>query len=102
MWQLVVRDTPAGLLSSLDMGELRVYCVAFGIWFNAAAEVEKQGAVVLSPVKGEPMQNPYLSILNRQAEIMLKAGANLGLSPTSRAKLAVPEAPPDNPFRDFA
>jgi hypothetical protein len=36
-----------------------------------------------------PLQSPYLAILNKQAQIMLKAGAELGFSPASRTRVQV-------------
>ena len=33
------------------------------------------------------MQNPYLPIINRQAEIMIRAAGDLGFTPVGRARM---------------
>jgi len=38
---------------------------------------------------GLPLQSPYLAILNKQAQIMRKAGAELGFLPASRTRVQV-------------
>jgi P27 family predicted phage terminase small subunit len=66
---------------------LIVWVVAQSLHRNATEQVEKFGLVIKSPVKGEPMQNPFLSIINRQAVIMLRAADHLGFTPASRSKI---------------
>jgi hypothetical protein len=46
----------------------------------------------------KPLQSPYLAILNKQAQIMLKAAAELGFSPSSRSRVQVTADPKDGPF----
>jgi phage terminase small subunit len=36
-----------------------------------------------------PVQSPYLSILNKQAMIMLKAASEMGFTPASRSRVEV-------------
>ena len=36
---------------------------------------------------GNAIQNPFLSIMNRQASLMVRFGAELGFSPAARASL---------------
>jgi hypothetical protein len=50
--------------------------------------------MVKSPT-GFPIQSPYVSIANRQAEIMLRISAEFGFTPASRGRIATPkpEAP---------
>ena len=52
-------------------------------------QVQKYGMVVKSPTQGIPVQSPYLPIINRQAEIMLRAASELGFSPTSRSRITL-------------
>jgi phage terminase small subunit len=36
-----------------------------------------------------PVQSPYLSIINKQAQIMVKAAAEMGFTPSSRSRISV-------------
>jgi phage terminase small subunit len=36
------------------------------------------------------MQSPYLTIANRQAEIMLRVASEFGFTPASRSRIAAP------------
>ena len=59
---------------------------------EAMLQVQKYGMVVKSPTQGIPVQSPYLPIINRQAEIMLRAASELGFSPTSRSRITLTDA----------
>ncbi len=101
IWKFILNEMPPTLFKTVDLGELRSYCIAYDLYTEAYKQVKKQGLIVKSPVKGEPMQNPYLSILNRQADIMQKHASNLGLTPTARTKLQVTEEPKKNKFLEL-
>jgi hypothetical protein len=47
------------------------------------------GSLTKSPHAGLPLQSPYLAILNKQAQIMLEAGAELGFSHSSHTRVQV-------------
>lgn len=103
-WRYAIDNAPVGLLKRLDQAALTVWVVAEDLHREAAVAVGKFGLVTKSPTKGEPMQNPYLAIVNRQAGIMMKAAAELGFSPSSRSRIQVtnPEEGEGNPFGQFA
>jgi hypothetical protein len=73
----VQADSHVGELSSLNMvtkldrAALATYCGAYALWAEATEAIQKFGAMVKSPT-GYPMQSPYISIANRQAEIMMR------------------------------
>jgi phage terminase small subunit len=46
--------------------------------------------MVKSPA-GYPMQSPYISIANRQAEIMMRIASEFGFTPASRSRILVPD-----------
>lgn len=91
-----MKVAPEGLLTATDRGVLEVYCVARSFYIEARENMG-QGLVVKSPTKGEPMQNPYLPIVNRQGEIMMKAAAALGFDPTARARVGIQPGPAQKP-----
>ncbi len=94
-WAYAVQHAPKKILSSIDRGVLAVWVVAEDTHAIAAAKVAMTGMLAKSP-KGYPMNNPYLSILNRQAIIMMRAAAELGFSPSARARLVSGEPLPES------
>jgi len=78
--------TSRGVLSSFDRGPLAAYCNAFALWLEATEAVQKYGAMIKSP-NGYPTQSPYLSTVNRQAEIMLRIASEFGFTPASRSRI---------------
>lgn len=57
------------------------------MWAEATEAVQKFGAMVKSPT-GYPIQSPYISIANRQAEIVTRIAAEFGSTPASRSRVA--------------
>ena len=48
--------------------------------------MQKYGAMLKSP-NGYPTQSPYLTTLNRQAEIMMRLACEFGFTPASRSRI---------------
>jgi len=71
----------------MDKGLMANWVIASDTHREACEKAQKMGLIIKSPNKGIPMQNPYLPIINRQAEIMMRAASELGFSPTSRTRL---------------
>jgi P27 family predicted phage terminase small subunit len=85
-WDRIVGElTRLGVLSTFDRAALAAYCTAYALWLEAAEMVQKHGAMLKSP-KGFPIQSPYLSTLNRQAEIMIRIASEFGFTPASRSR----------------
>jgi P27 family predicted phage terminase small subunit len=89
LWDRVILEAPRNLLKSLDESVLTTWVVACDLHRQASEAVAKSGLVVKSPVKGDPMQNPYLAIINKQASIMMKAAAEMGFTPSSRSRIVL-------------
>lgn len=101
-WAYAIAEAPKGLLKRLDRSALTVWVVAEDMHRQATIAVGKFGLMTKSPQKGEPMQNPYLPIINRQAMIMMKAASELGFTPSSRSRVSVGESDQaGNPFEQF-
>ena len=74
------------------------YCVAWGRWVEAERQLEEFGTVIMTnqtvdkegkPVGGGNLvQSPYLAIANKAQQQMMKAISELGISPTSQAKVS--------------
>jgi P27 family predicted phage terminase small subunit len=86
-WDRIVGElTSLGVLSSFDRGPLAAYCTAYALWIEATEAVQKYGAMIKSP-NGYPTQSPYLSTVNRQAEIMMRIASEFGFTPASRSRI---------------
>jgi P27 family predicted phage terminase small subunit len=85
-WRHALDRAPPGLLTGTDRAIFTGWCVAVVEYAKAVVEVRKLGQVVKTK-DGNAIQNPYLSIMNRQAMIINRLGAEMGFSPASRASL---------------
>jgi P27 family predicted phage terminase small subunit len=77
------------LLTDLDRAALAAYCGAYALWAEATEAIQTYGAMVKSPT-GYPIQSPYVSIANRQAEIMMRIASEFGFTPASRSRISTP------------
>jgi P27 family predicted phage terminase small subunit len=77
------------ILTALDRAALAAYCNAYGLWAEAIEAIQKYGTMVKSPT-GYPIQSPYVSIANRQAEIMMRIASEFGFTPASRSRISTP------------
>ena len=109
--RLVVQLGALRLLTQLDRAALAAYCGAYGMWAEATEAIQKYGTMVKSPTgypvqspamgwrvssrrvkspTGYPVQSPYVSIANRQAEIMMRIATEFGFTPASRSRISTP------------
>ena len=77
------------MVTALDRSALAAYCNAYGLWAEAIEAIQKYGTMVKSPT-GYPIQSPYVSIANRQAEIMMRIASEFGFTPASRSRISAP------------
>lgn len=77
-----------GLLTVADVAAFAAYCSAFGRWVQAETALKGADLIVYTD-KGNPIQNPMLSIANRSRADMIKAAAEFGLTPSARSRVAV-------------
>lgn len=80
------------IVTNLDRAALGAYCGSYALWAEATQAIQTYGSMVKSP-SGYPMQSPYISIANRQAEIMMRIASEFGFTPASRSRI---KAPPDD------
>jgi P27 family predicted phage terminase small subunit len=89
-WSRLVGElTALKLLTNLDRAALATYCGAYALWAEATEAIQKYGAMVKSPL-GYPIQSSYVSISNRQAEIMMRIASEFGSTPASRSRISTP------------
>jgi P27 family predicted phage terminase small subunit len=85
-WDYALENAPPGLLTATDREILVTWCLAAVLRARAAREIHRLGLVVKTK-DGNAIQNPFLSILNRQALIMMRCGGEMGFSPSARMAL---------------
>lgn len=102
IWREAINSAPPGMLRHLDESVLEVWVVARERHRDASKKVSELGSL-LKAKSGTPYQNPYLAIMNKQAQIMLKAAAELGFTPSSRSRVKVdpPKPGAGDPFGDL-
>jgi P27 family predicted phage terminase small subunit len=103
IWNYAIQSAPSGLLRHIDREALTIWVVAADLHRKAAIQL-RRGMTKKSAVKGIPEQSPYIAIVNRQAQIMLKAAAELGFTPSSRARFGAAGGGGrnTNPYNKFA
>ena len=87
-WRLAIAYAPPGLLTGLDANILAAWAVAADLFWRAQEGLNKTGLLIKSP-SGFPMQSPYLAIINKQAQLMGRAAAEMGFTPASRSRVAL-------------
>jgi P27 family predicted phage terminase small subunit len=90
----------AGILTSIDVAALGLYCEAFARWRDANAQIVRFGTVVKSP-SGYPIQSPYLAIANKAHEQMTKLLAEFGMTPSSRSRVTAKKPDPAEQYAKF-
>jgi P27 family predicted phage terminase small subunit len=100
-WNYAIQHAPKGLLKNVDRSVLVAYAVAEALHAEAAQKVARFGPIIKAPITGIPMQSPYLAIVNKQAAIMMKAAAEMGLTPSSRSRVRIDATHAPSAFDDL-
>lgn len=87
-WEYAIESAPFGLLKRVDRSTLVAWVVAEDL-HRQAAEKLNGGAMLIKTPNGMPVQSPYLSIINKQASLMIKAASEMGFTPASRSRVEV-------------
>jgi P27 family predicted phage terminase small subunit len=75
------------VLTMVDRAGLAAYCQAYGRWVEAEERLRATPPLVKTP-SGYVQQSPWLSIANKQLELMGRYMAEFGMTPASRSRLA--------------
>lgn len=81
---LVIR----GQVTTVDRGTLMGYCLKYAQWQALEAEARKHPFIVRSP-SNYPIPNPAIGMANKAFGLMLKAAAELGITPSARSRVSV-------------
>lgn len=86
------------MLTQVDRAALAAYCQAYGRWVEAEEKLKETPALVKMP-SGYIQQNPWLTVANKQMELMGRYMGELGITPASRSRvIAVNQAQEAEPF----
>ena len=88
-WQRLAQSLyDMGVLTSVDRGALAAYCQSWARWVEAEEKLKETPALIKTP-SGYVQQNPWLSVSNKQLELMGRYMAELGLTPASRSRVTL-------------
>ncbi len=77
-----------GLLTQIDRTVLASYCQAYGRWVEAEKKLAETPMLLKTPA-GYVQQSPWLTISNKQVELMTRLMAEMGLTPSSRSRITI-------------
>jgi P27 family predicted phage terminase small subunit len=87
-WRYAIETAPLGLLKRVDRSTLVVWVIAEDLHRQAVEKING-GAMLIKTPNGMPIQSPYISIINKQACVMLKAASEMGFTPASRSRVEI-------------
>jgi P27 family predicted phage terminase small subunit len=88
------------IATEADRSALVALCLEWARYLDASAQVKLRGLVVKAP-SGYPIMNPYLPIATKALGNCNRLWPELGLTPSSRARVAVTTGPNDDAFAEF-
>src|SRR6056297_3248078 len=83
----------AGILTLADRAALAAYCTAYARWVEAEEKLAETPALLKTP-SGYVQQSPWISVANKQLELMGRYMSELGLTPSARTRLGHDDAGP--------
>jgi len=95
-WKLLAPELERiGLLTKIDGATFAAACQAYDRWVQAEKWIQKTGFFNKTP-NGSVQISPALSIANRAMDQLRKFCSELGMTPTSRARISIkPESDED-------
>jgi P27 family predicted phage terminase small subunit len=77
-----------GVLTTVDRAALAAYCQSYGRWVEAEDQMKRTPAMLKTP-SGYVQQSPWLSVANKQLELMGRYMVELGMTPAARSRVQV-------------
>ena len=100
-WRRIGKELlAAGLYTVVDRSALAAYCAVYENWVDAHQRVVDDGLLTKTKA-GNTVQNPYLSIANKQLELMNRFLTEFGMTPSSRSRVKAEKPEADDPFEAF-
>jgi P27 family predicted phage terminase small subunit len=90
-WKRIIPElSRLGLLSKLDRNILAGYCISYALWQRSQEYLFKQGTVYVT-TNGKLQPRPEIAVAKEAGEMMNDFAAELGLTPSSRARMRLPD-----------
>jgi phage terminase small subunit len=90
--EVIMASMPPGVYRKMDSFMLAAYGMAWALHKRAAEEIGRPDfAWIVANGLGRSTASPWIKILDNQAQLVASLGARLGLDPTSRQALQLPE-----------
>lgn len=100
-WRRVLPELERlGLLTVVDRAALAGYCQAYARWVEAEEKLSEYGMVGVTP-SGYVQQLPYVSIAQKQLDLMRRFAAEFGFSPASRSRVSTADTAEADPFEQW-
>ncbi len=105
-WERLIelyRQLDTDVINDLDVNLLAAYCESAAI-YKAAQKQYTTSDLVMYNKSGTPIENPYLTIMRKEAASMVKYSEQLCLSPVGRARIglaAVKKREESDPMAEF-
>jgi len=99
-WEHFVTATGPGHLMPVDAPMLAELCLTLSMLHSARAKLRVTGDVMKSK-DGGFYQSPWLTVVNRQREAMIKLMSNLALSTAERNRMGGHDVEDDDPTAHF-
>lgn len=80
-----------GVLTVVDRAAMAAYCQCYGRWVEAERKLAETPTLIRTP-SGHVQQSPWLSVANRQLDLMGRYMTELGLTPAARSRIVAPGA----------
>jgi P27 family predicted phage terminase small subunit len=90
-----------GIMTLADRAVLAGYCATYARWAMAEHQIRGWTDLVVKGAMGGLVQNPHIRIANQALELMHRYMGELGLTPSSRVKLARGATPQDDELEAF-
>ena len=86
-WRRVARTLhDMGVLTVIDRAALAAYCQSYAKWVEAERKMKETPPLVKTP-SGYVQQSPWISIANKQLELMGRYMTELGMTPAARSRV---------------
>lgn len=85
-----------GQVTMADRTLLVAYCLKYGQWLRLEEEALRHPLIVKGAA-GNPISNPAVRLANQTLDLVIRAAAELGITPTARTRvMKAPLAPPSS------
>jgi len=96
-WQRVIASlTTSGHVTLVDRSTLLAYCVKYAQWMRLEMAAHDQPFIVDAP-GGTTKPNPIYGMAHKAFQLLLRAAAELGITPSSRSRIISSGAQPAAP-----